>query len=332
MSKALVIQTAYLGDVVLTTPLISRLAECYESVDVVCTPSGCAILETHPAVTTAIPFDKRGKHSGFMGILHLAKTLRELDYEAAYIPHTSLRSAILAKTAGIPKRVGFAGAPWRFLYTQTRPRTASHETRRNLALAPQSDDEGALPVSIRITETDRTVASHYLAAAGIGPDTPFLVLAPGAMWATKKWPHFAELAAMLKDQIALVSIGTESDRGIFSPESGVADLAGRLAIRESAAIIERATLALTNDSAPLHLAGAVRTPVLAIFGPTTPNLGFAPLGDGDEVVELTDLECRPCSAHGSKRCPRRHHRCMKDLAPSEVAIRLRTMITKILEN
>ncbi|HWA41035.1 MAG TPA: glycosyltransferase family 9 protein, partial [Gemmatimonadales bacterium] len=85
---------------------------------------------------------------------------------------------------------------------------------------------------------------------------------------------------------------------------------GQLTLRQSAALIQHAALLVTNDSAPLHLATAVGTPILAIFGPTVPAFGYGPIRPGDRVAELT-MECRPCSLHGPQVCPLRHHTCMK---------------------
>ncbi len=332
MTRALVVQTAFLGDVVLTTPLVSFLASTHDSVDVVCTPLACPILETNPAVANAIPFDKRAKDRGVRGILHLATTLRGLKYDVAYLPHRSLRSALLARAAGIKRRVGYRESPWRFLYTESRPAGSGHETTRHLSLACGTDPgEPIPPMSLTLTREDQDTARRYLTSNGIDPQAPFLVLAPGATWATKRWPHFDELAELLKGFIPMVSVGTDREKGVFRPGSDVVDLAGRLTIRESAVVIEAATAALTNDSAPLHIAGATGTPTLAIFGPTAPNSGFGPIGDNSDVAELENLDCRPCSTHGSKRCPLRHHRCMIDLKPHTVAERLQSMITGITE-
>ncbi len=82
--------------------------------------------------------------------------------------------------------------------------------------------------------------------------------------------------------------------------------------------MSRAAVLVTNDSAPLHVAAAVGTPIVAIFGPTVPAFGFAPRGPRDAVVEHPDLPCRPCSAHGPRTCPLGHHRCMKEIAVDQV--------------
>ena len=121
--SSLVIQTAFLGDVVLTTPLLAALAERDGPLDVVTTPTAAPLLETHPAVRRVIPYDKRGADRGWRGLHSLARRLRAERYVAAYLPHRSLRSAALALLAHIPRRVGYRDG-WRVLYTETRRRPA----------------------------------------------------------------------------------------------------------------------------------------------------------------------------------------------------------------
>jgi heptosyltransferase-2 len=94
--------------------------------------------------------------------------------------------------------------------------------------------------------------------------------------------------------------------------------AGSLSLRQAAALIRRASLLVTNDSAPLHLATAVGTPIVALFGPTVPEFGFGPRRAGDITLGHDDLPCRPCSKHGPPTCPLGHHRCMRDLSVESV--------------
>jgi len=132
----LVIQTAFLGDVVLTTPLLTRLADRHGPLDVVTTPAAAPLLETHPAVRRVVAYDKRGADRGWTGFQRLADRLREHRYSRAYLPHRSWRSAALAFSAQIPERVGFEDSPAAFLYTQrVRRPVKSHESMRLLALA-----------------------------------------------------------------------------------------------------------------------------------------------------------------------------------------------------
>jgi heptosyltransferase-2 len=317
-----VIQTAFLGDVVLTTPLLQVLAEKHGPVDLVTTAAAAALVETHPAVRRVIPYDKRGRDRGLAKLLALARTLRAEHYEAAYLPHRSLRTAALAWLAGIPSRVGFDDG-WHLLYTEVRPRPRqAHEVDRLLALADVAP-AGARP-SLCLTADDRAVAADFLRDHAIAE--PFVALAPGSIWGTKRWPYYGELARRLAEQEGVVMVGGPEDAGLAAEiaagvkrASGrVASGCGRLTLRQSAEVIRRAAVLVTNDSAPLHVAQAVGTPTVAIFGSTVPAFGFGPRGPRDRVVELDDLACRPCSRHGPPTCPLGHHLCMKSLTPEEV--------------
>jgi heptosyltransferase-2 len=317
-SPSLVIQTAHLGDLVLTLPLLTRLAERHGILDLVTTPAALPLAETHPAVRRAIPFDKHGSARGLPGLVTLGRELRAQRYSQVYLPHGSLRSAVLARLTGAPQRIGFAGTPGSFLYTRRvrRPETG-HMTERLLALA----NGGPLPATpwLTVTDRDRARAAAWLAEAGVS--ARFIVLAPGARWGTKRWPYFAELGQRLST--AMVVVGGPEDVAIGEAiveraEGRARSAVGQLALRESAALIERSICVVTNDSLALHLASALGRPAVAIFGPTAPAFGFGPWHTDDRVVELASIPCRPCSLHGPARCPRTHHRCMRDLGVAQV--------------
>lgn len=315
MSGAVVLQTAWLGDVVLTTPLLTAAARRHArglpdgrrgTVDVVTTPAAAPLVETHPAVRQVIPFDKRGADRGIGGLLRLARTFRRSRYAVAYLPQPSLRSGLAALLAGIPERVGFADAPARFCYTRRVPRDPGrHEAERLVALA---DPRASSALELHLTDADRAAAEAALARTGIAG--VFVAVAPDSARATKRWPHFAELAARLGEEIPVFRID------------------GTRPIRVSAAVLARATVAVTNDSAPLHLAQAVGTPTVALFGPTTPDLGFGPRGRYDRTVGI-ELPCRPCSTHGGTRCPLGHHRCMRDLSVETVLDVVRNVLATV---
>jgi heptosyltransferase-2 len=314
----LVIQTAHLGDVVLTLPLLIRLAERTGPVDVVTTPPAASLVASHPAVRRVIPFDKRHRDRGAGGLFRLARVLRGTGYRQALLVQGSLRSAALAALARIPSRIGFAGEPGVLLCSERVPRPQSGPmASRLLALA----GGGTLPETpwIALSAQDRLAADAWLSGAGI--HQPFVALAPGARWYTKRWLGFAELAARLEWPMAV--IGGAEDR--LAAEEIVAAAGGRarsaagvLDLRGSAAVIERASLLVTNDSLALHLATALARPIVAVFGPTSPAFGFGPLQPEDRVVEHPALPCRPCSAHGPAICPLGHHRCMRDVGVEPV--------------
>jgi heptosyltransferase-2 len=319
----LVVQTAFLGDVVLTTPLLSALAERHGPVDVVTTPAAVPLLETHPAVRQVIPYAKRGADAGVSGFLRLVRRLRAEAYPIAYLPHRSLRSAALAVFAGIPRRIGYASG-WRLLYTGSRLRPASgHEIDRLLALADVTPRHQTMP-TLGLTASDVAAAEAALRAAAIAP--PFVALAPGSIWGSKRWPHFAGLAARMVPRLDVAVVGGSEDAGLGNEITAAVahaggrsvNLCGRMTLRQSAALIQKASVLVTNDSAPLHFAQAVGTPTVAIFGSTVPAFGFGPRGPRDRTVGVDDLRCRPCSAHGPARCPLGHHLCMRSITVENV--------------
>jgi heptosyltransferase-2 len=322
MAGVLVIQTAFLGDVILTTPLLSLLAQRHGPVDVVTTPAAAILLETHPAVRSVIRYDKLGSDRGWRGLRRLALELRARRYASVYLPHRSVRSAVLALLSRAPDRVGFSDSAAAITYTRRVPRPSEgHEVERLLTLA--GSPASAPGVSLGLTASDYAAADDWLAAHGVSPR--FIALAPGSIWGTKRWPYYAELAAGL-DRPCVV-IGGADDRSladaiVAATPGRTVSAAGELALRASAALIQRAAVLVTNDSAPLHLATAVGTPIVALFGPTVPEFGFGPRRAGDATLGRDGLACRPCSKHGPMICPLGHHRCMRDLAVETVAAAL----------
>src|SRR5204863_535424 len=167
-------QTAFLGDVVLTTPLLEALAARHGPVDVVTTPAAAPLIEPHPAVRRVIPYDKKGRDRGWRGLVNLVRGLRAERYECAYLPHRSLRTALAAWLARIPRRVGFDDG-WRSLYTDIRPRAKQgHEVDRLLALADVAAHR-ARP-SLYVPLADRVATEGFLREHGM--QGRFVALAP----------------------------------------------------------------------------------------------------------------------------------------------------------
>ena len=326
-SPTLVIQTAFLGDVVLTIPLLQALAAEHGPVDVVTTPGAAALIETHPSVRRVIRWDKHGKNGP--GAWGLGKALKAEGYTRVYLPHRSLRSALIATLTGAPERIGFSDAPLlsRLLYTATRPRhQEQHESVRLLSLsggppAAKADSDWRMT----LTAADAAAADTWMRANGLTPG--FIAMAPGSIWGTKRWPYYPELAALLDRPIVVIGGPEDAALGdlIVAASSKAKSAVGQLSLRQSAALIQQAALLVTNDSAPLHLATAVGTPILAIFGPTVPAFGYGPIRPGDRVAELA-MACRPCSLHGPQVCPLGHHKCMKDQSPERILSQVRLLL------
>jgi heptosyltransferase-2 len=220
--------------------------------------------------------------------------------------------------------VGFADEPAARWCTERRVRPAGHQAERLLALADTPGADRAAPLSLGLTEADHAAAEIRLAAAGV--TGRFVALAPGSARPTKRWPFFEDLAQALGPDVPGVVLGAPGDADLLAspaapslctlPSARCTDLTG-LPVRVSAAVIARAAAAVTNDSLALHLAQAVGTPVVALFGPTHPRLGFGPRGPRDAALGV-ELACRPCSLHGPARCPLGHHACLRTLGVAAV--------------
>jgi len=326
-ASSLVIQTSFLGDMVLTTPLLAYLAAS-SAVDVVCTPAASALLEHHPAVRELIVYDKRGRDRGTPGAVRLAMRLREAHYDAAYLAQGSVRSGAIAFMARIPVRIGFATSAGRWFYTtRVIPIENSHHAARLLALGTRDPLRRVTNAEIRPHlypgERERLAVDEVLGTNAMS-DEPLIAMAPGSVWATKRWPYFPALAAALRDAGRIVIVGAEADRPlaleiVAATKGQAVDATGRLSLLASAELIGRAALLVTNDSAPLHLASAMNTPTIAVFGPTVPEFGFGPLAERSVVSGLESLACRPCDRHGPQRCPLGHWRCMREITADGVA-------------
>ena len=333
MPTSLVIQTSFLGDTVLTTPLLVQLAR-RGAVDVVTTRASAPLLANHPAVREVIVYDKRDADRGLGGLLRLARQLRATQYEVAFLAQGSWRSSALALIAGIPSRVGFSTSAGRLLYTKRVPYDAGlHHAARLLMLARPNGREATVD-ELRPTlypgAAEREAVDALLRAHGVVAGEPLIALAPGSVWATKRWPFYPELASSLANAGRVVIVGGADDRelaeAITRVQANAIDATGALSLLAAAELIARTSVLVTNDSAPLHLGSAMSTPTVAIFGPTVPEFGFGPLAPRAIVVGHTALSCRPCDAHGPQRCPLGHFRCMKELDPSSIAEQVRSLL------
>ncbi len=327
MSSSLVLQTSFLGDTVLTTPLIARLAEA-GAVDVLVTPASAGLLANDPSIRETIVYDKRGRDRSVAGFARLARSLRAKRYDAIYLAQGSARSGALAVAARVPRRVGFETSAGRAFYTVRVPAPQGmHHAEKLFTLGsagggrPYSRED--LRPRLYPGATERAAVDELL--AGTDGTRPLIALAPGSVWATKRWPHYPALAQLLAGRARIVVVGGAEDGPLAreiadaAGDSSVVDATGRFTLLASAELIGRARVIVCNDSAPLHLASAVGTPTVAIFGPTVPAFGFGPLAGRSAVVEDDLLACRPCDRHGPQRCPLGHWKCMLLQSPGYVA-------------
>jgi heptosyltransferase-2 len=343
--SSLVLQTSFLGDTVLTTPLIEELAR-RGPVDVLVTPAAASLLRGNPHIRELFVYDKRGADAGVNGVWRIARTLRARcraagsarGRHAAYLAQGSMRSATIALLAGFDQRVGFATAAGRALYSRRVPhRGDRNHAERLWRLAFNGEPAGTMPRprlypgAGEAATVDALLASTTHAPAA-GDHPPLVVLAPGSVWETKRWPYYPELARRLAPSFRLAIVGGTDDAPLARAITDavglptVVDAAGKLPLLASAELIGRAALLVTNDSLPQRIASAMGTPTITLFGPTVPAFGFGPLAPNSVSLGHPSLPSRPCHHHGPRRCPLGHWRCMRDLTVErvmeEVAVRL----------
>jgi heptosyltransferase-2 len=329
------VQTSFIGDVVLTTPLIARLARDGD-VDVITPPPGATLRASHPSVSRLFVYDKRGSDSGLTGLLRLARRTR--GSRRAFLCQGSIRSGALAIAAGCSERIGFTTSEGRWSYTtRIEYRQDWHHARRLLSLgdmqlAARAEDPACADTRPSLFPTNADVkAVDQLLQLGC---RPMIALAPGSAWRTKRWPGYGALAALLARDYDVAIVGGRDDAGpageikLQVERERIVDATGKLSLLGSAELIRRSLALVTNDSSPQHLASAMGTPTVTIFGPTVPEFGFGPLAPGSRTVGNHSLQCRPCDRHGPPVCPLGHWRCMNEITPEEVADVVRSVISE----
>lgn len=327
--NVLIIQTAFIGDVALVTPLIQAAKERLDArrLVVVVRPSTAELLRHNPYVDEVLPYDKNGAERGLSGLLSLAGRLCAERFDLALVPHRSIRSALLSWLARIPVRSGFDTSAGRWLLTHRLPYRAVHEVERNLdLLQPWKVGHTGYAPSLFPSDEDRTFAEHFLHRHGMEGVNLLMGMSPGSIWATKRWlpERFADVARRAERELAarILLLGGPDDidlcRTIAERAGGSpVVVAGQATLLQSAALVARCAALVSNDSAMAHLAAAMGTRVIGIFGPTVPAFGFTPYGDGHHVIEHT-LLCRPCGRHGGVRCPIGTHECMTGVTVDRV--------------
>lgn len=336
MKRIAVWNTAFLGDAVLSLPLLQSLKAIFPEaeLDFYVRAGFSPLFAAHPAITRVYEHDKRGQAKGLFALARCGRDLAERQYDLWISAHLSLRSSLLAAGSRAPMRIGYKEASLAALcYTHRVERRFGQmdEIDRLLRLLlPLTPDGPQSPwPELTLPRESKQAAEDFFA----GLDGPALGLHPGSTWATKRWPEasFAEigLRALHEGAHVLLFAGPGEEAIAASvreklsqslPEAArlrLHDLSGQLPLPLLAAYLGKLACYVTNDSGPMHLAWIQHTPVTAVFGPTTRSLGFFPRGPAAHVCE-TPLDCRPCGLHGPSACPKGHHRCMNDVPPDQV--------------
>ncbi|PKN06940.1 MAG: lipopolysaccharide heptosyltransferase II [Deltaproteobacteria bacterium HGW-Deltaproteobacteria-8] len=328
-------QTAFLGDAILSLPLLQAVKARFPEAELhLFVRAGVeGLFSVQRELASVRPFAKRGAQKGVLAANGLGRELAREGFDLWISPHTSLRSALVARCAGASVRIGYSRPWWnRLAYTHLVDRRFDElqEVERLMQLVLPLGMEATAPKP-RLDLPPKAIAraAEIFSALPLGRK---LGLHPGSTWPTKCWPeeHFADIArrALAAGAVVLLFAGP-GEEGLAARiaaaaghEAGGAsgrlvNLAGQLDIPALAACLGRLDACLTNDSGPMHLAWVQDTPLCALFGPTTRQLGFFPRGENSRVLEQS-MDCRPCGLHGHNACPQKHHACMRDITPDRV--------------
>lgn len=321
MQKILIIQTAFIGDVILATPVIEQIIKYNTNakIDFLLRKGNEGLLSGHPHINRILIWNKKQKK--LKGLWNCSRQIRKEQYDVIINLHRFLSSGLMIAFSGAKNIIGFSKNPLSFFFTASVPHeigktdqpTNLHETQRNLQLlAPIGiTDANALRPKLYPSEKDILHVQVYQSAE-------YICIAPTSVWFTKQYPQDAWIKFLTKlpfdGNIFLLGAPTDFDAceviRTDTKKENIVNLAGKLNLLQSAALMKQAIINYVNDSAPMHLASSVNAPVCVIFCSTIPAFGFGPLSDFAEVVETKEkLTCRPCGLHGYKACPKQHFNC-----------------------
>lgn len=319
--KILIVQTSFLGDTVLSTPVVREVRKLYPDSEIwmMTTPLSSQLVESNPSLAGVIPFDKRGSESGFKGLFRMAKKLKGMNFDVVYSLHKSYRTSVLLYLSGIPKRIGFSVAKLSFLYHETYDRDQSeHDVLRNLSILKGELDISKIKTPEMELFPEKKEQLNPELISKLDALGEYAVLVPGSAWETKMWDssEFKEAAKHLIDKgLNVVLLGAQSDEKACEKVAyteNILDLSGKTSIREAIYIVSSAKIIVCNDSMSLHMASALKIPTVVLFCSTIPAFGYGPWENRAIIVEK-DVGCRPCGKHGKRVCPLGTDECMKGL-------------------
>lgn len=316
--KILIIQTAFIGDVILATSLIEKLHIFYPEakIDFLLRKGNESLLENHPKLNEVLIWDKKeGKYSNLKA---LSKKIHKSKYDLVVNLQRFASSGILTAFSGATITVGFKKNPLSFLFKHAYEHKIGngvHEITRNQKLIEIFTDSMAENPKLYPSNQDYNFVQEYKV-------DKYICLAPSSVWFTKQLPKskWIDIIHKTNDNYKIYLLGSLSDKELCdsliqtSRNKNVINLAGKLNLLQSAALMQNAEMNHVNDSAPLHISSAMNAPVTAYFCSTKPDFGFGPLSKDSKIVEVNyNLACRPCGLHGKKECPETHFKCGNDI-------------------
>lgn len=322
MQRFLIIQTAFLGDVVLATALVEKLRQHYPDakIDFMLRKGNEHIINGNPNIHKIYIWDK--KENKLKNLWRIAWKVRQEKYDVIINVHRGATTGFVTWLSGAPERRGFLKNPFSWSYTHkfnhafSNPEDSQyiHETARNQQLIADMTDGVAARPRLYPAQEDLERIVEYRSA-------PYICIAPSSVWATKRLPmeRWEDLIMRLPAEYNIYLLGGPEDKETAeaildgSGRKTVKNLSGTLSIMQSAALMGGAVMNYTNDSGPLHLASAMNAPVTAVYCSTHPCFGFGPLSGIRKIVQVEHLYCKPCGLHGYPACPQGHFRCAKEI-------------------
>jgi heptosyltransferase-2 len=332
VEKILVIRLSSLGDVILSTPVLDTLKGKFPHSHIYFltkTRYG-AVLKADPRVYSLIEFDEEGKHKGFSGFLSLVSELRSKDFDLLVDLHVNLRSFLIRHLVKSRIKLKYnSHRLLRFMMVHFKSATSRvlHTVDSYLEVLKKIDVEAKdKKPHIFLSREEMSLSENFLLEHKVAKDDIIVGVHPGAKWQTKRWDE-SKFNLVCKEVIRRFNckvflIGDSKEDKLVEnviaglPKKDMLEAVG-LPLGRMMSLIKRCDCLITNDSGPMHAASALQVPVVAIFGPTHPRLGFAPVGS-ENVVLCADVECSPCSLHGEKKCSKKSRLCMDLIEPEMV--------------
>ncbi len=331
VQKFLVIQTAFIGDVVLATCIIEKLHRHFpnSSIDFLVRKGNESLLNHHPFLNEVMVWDK--KKNKLKNLWKLLIKIRKTKYDIVINVQRYGATGLLTAFSGAKKTIGFDKNPFSFLFTKKinhifdKKENGKHEIERNLELIKDFTDDVVVMPKLYPTKDDEEKIKVY-------QQRIYITVAPASVWFTKQYPQekWISFINKLPENLIIYLIGAPSDNNICenifqsATNKNVINLCGKLSFLESCALMKNAMMNYVNDSAPMHFASAMNAPVSAIFCSTVPAFGYGPLSDKKFIIEIQEeLYCRPCGLHGYNACPEKHFNCAKKIQDEQLLQTLR---------
>jgi heptosyltransferase-2 len=325
LKKFLIIQTAFIGDVVLATVLIEKLHDCFPDaeIDFLLRKGNEQLLTGHPFLHEILIWDK--KEHKQKNLFRILNRIRRNKYDTVINVQRFFATGILTAFSGAKKTVGFDKNPLSFLFTKKIKHKvggdqAVHETVRNLTLISDFTNDTIYKPRLYPSVADFNSVEEWT-------HSTFITVSPASVWFTKQFPasQWISFINNIPAGFAIFLLGGPGDLALcesireLSNRKNLKILAGSLTYLQSAALMSRSVMNYVNDSAPMHFASAMNAPVTAVYCSTIPAFGFGPLSDIRHIVEIDQpLYCRPCGLHGYASCPEGHFKCAMDIKQEQL--------------